>query len=189
MLDLNLTEADLIEVANQVVDFPAACRHAGIDVPEARDHGTRAWCPFGEFSHPDGGQEKAMRVWRDHGFCFAEWRYFTPVSMFAEFGGILQEDAARQLLDLAGYRPASWQQRWHQLLHPVAEVDKTSLVASLQIWLTSRYPGWEQRQYDAAVASALAKCLGLLSLVTTGPDCRQWLSGSQQVMAQVLERR
>ena len=36
------------------------------------EHGLKIYCPFEEFAHADGGAEPALRVYPDHGWCFAE---------------------------------------------------------------------------------------------------------------------
>lgn len=185
-LDLRYQRADPVLLANELVPFPVACRLAGLSVPEARSNGSRAWCPFGEFSHSDGGREKALRVYRDHGFCFAEWLYFTPVRIFAQVGNLTEEDAARQLLDLTGFKPASWKQHWHELVNREVVPDTENLARALRIWLNAGYPRWRERQYDTSVSSALAKCLGLLILVRTEADCAYWLDSAKTVMAREL---
>jgi len=60
----------LISLANARVPMPVACRAAGLEVPDVyRDSGTKMHCPWGEFTHSDGGREKAFRIWPDHAWC------------------------------------------------------------------------------------------------------------------------
>jgi hypothetical protein len=184
--DLALDKVQPVRLANAVVRFPAACRLAGFDVPEAKHNGSRAYCPFGEWAHPDGGRERALRVYSDHGFCFAEWKYFTPVSIFAEVNGLLHEDAAVQILALSGFTPASWKEHWHQLTTAKPVPDVEALEQALRIWLDGVYAGWKQYQYDGPAATAFSRCLGLLSQVRTEADCSYWLESAKQVMARVL---
>lgn len=177
----------VVALANRMVPFPVAARLAGMEnVPEPRLSGSRAYCPFGEFSHPDSGIEKAMRVYPDHGWCFAESLYFSPVRIYAMMNELSEEEAAGQLLDHVGYLPGSWQERWEQVSCPKAEPDRDALSAALQVWLGTRYPGWGNLQYDSRVSSVLAACLGLLPRVNTEEDCRVWLERAKQAMATTI---
>jgi hypothetical protein len=182
-----LTGSELVALANRAVAFPVAARLAGMeDVPEPRANGSRAFCPFGEFSHPDGGLEKAMRVYFDHGYCFAEALYLSPVRIYALMTGTPEEQSASQLLDHIGYREGSWEQKWDELAAAKPEPDRGALAGALRIYLEVTYPDWGNRQYDPFVSSRLAKCLGLLTQVHSEADCRVWLEGAVQVMTRVL---
>jgi hypothetical protein len=175
-----------VALANEVIPFATACRLAGVDVPPPSAKGSRAHCPFEEFSHPDEGRDPAMRVYFDHGYCFAEALYFSPVRIYAMVLDVDEETAATQLLDRAGVKPASYEQRWTELTTEKTLPDLASLSAALRTWLTSVYPDWNNQQYDPAVAHSLASCLGLLAKVRETEDCRTWLAGSKQVMARAL---
>jgi hypothetical protein len=178
----------LIPVANQHVPFVTAARLCGVDVPEPRVNGSRAHCPFEEYSHPDGGRDPAMRVYYDHAFCFAEWLWMTPVRIFALVNGIEDESAAEQLLDQTGWKPASYSEEWERLSSAEKPVDRESLAQALRVWLDGTYPEWASRQYDADAAEALARCLGLLDRVRTASDCQYWLDCARQVMTMYLRR-
>lgn len=175
-----------VELANRVVPFSHAARLAGADVPEPRVSGARAWCPFGEYSHPDGGRDKALRVYYDHAFCFAEWLWLSPVKILALMSGIDDETAAGHLLDSIGYRPESYSDAWDKIVSQAAEPSPGALAEALRIWLTARYPDWAARQYEDRIAAALGACLGLLAQVRTESDCRLWLARAKQVMTMYL---
>jgi hypothetical protein len=176
-----------VSLANRIIAFPVAARLAGMeDVPEPRETGTRAWCPFGEFSHSDHGRDKAMRVYPDHGYCFSEKKYFSPVGIYAEMNDLDFEEAARQLLDHVGYRPASWQQHWEEVVSAAAGPDINALAVALSVRLAARYPDWGNRQYDPVVSAALARCLGLLTRVHSEKDCATWLESADAVMSRAL---
>lgn len=179
-----------VGVANSRVPFVTAARLAGMeDVPEARANGSRAWCPFGEFSHPDGGRDKAMRVYYDHAFCFAEWLWLTPVRVFALMRGLDEEEAAGQLLAQSGYQPGSYEETWDALMAGTSEPDLSALAQALRTWLEGAFPGWAEHQYESGPAGALAGCLGLLGSVKTEDDCKFWLDSSKVVMNRYLGGR
>lgn len=182
-------QADPVAVQANSIRFDVACGLAGVDVPPASSRGSRAWCPFGEFSHPDGGKDKALRVYPDHGYCFACALYLTPVRLYALVRDVDEETAARQLLQAAGLAPESYQQRWEQAIAQGEDQDLASLADALRVWLAATYPDWAERQYEPVVAGRLAWCLGLLRHVRTSSDCRYWLSQSRSVMQMVLAER
>lgn len=161
---------------------------AGIEVPGgASERGTRIWCPWGEFSHPDGGAEAAFRVYYDHGFCFAEGAYFSPAGICAAVWDCTITEAARQMLELAGISSPDYREHWRSVVDWSQPPDLDALAATLRLWCAERYPQWRARQYDKPVAGKLAACLGLLGKVRTEADCRMWLSGCKRVMKSVLD--
>jgi len=178
--------ASQIALANEIVPFATACRLAGYDVPPARESGTKTFCMFGELAHPDGGREPALRVYPDHGWCFAESLYLSPSRIYALANDLDEHEAAVQLLDLTGYRPASWQKHWDDLVAERVLPDTNALAEALRIHLSASYPDWQERQYDPAAAGMLARCLGLLPLVRTSGDCSTWLERAKIVMARAL---
>lgn len=176
-----------IPVANKI-PFATACRYAGMrDVPSPKASGSRAFCPFGDL-HPDQGAERALRVYHDHGYCFAESLYLSPVKIFALCNDLDDEEAATELLILDGYRPRSYEQLWADVMGWQQEPDKGELAAALRAWLAGTYPDWNNRQYDPFVSDALARCLGLLGHVRTESDCAYWLQMAKTVMIQYMRR-
>lgn len=178
----------VIPLANRLVPFVSAARYAGVQLPPAKDRGTSTHCPFGEFAHPDGGIEKAFRVYPDHGFCFAEWEAFSPVKLYARLCDVDMEHAADDLLVHHGYKPSSYEEHWQAITGWVLPPDHGVLVQALRMWLQSRYPDWITRQYDDVVADRLAQCLGLLSYVREPQDCDYWLRNAKVVMDLAMRR-
>ena len=179
-----------VALANRRIPFATAARWAGIDVPAGvPEHGLKVYCPFGEYSHDDGGASPALRVYPDHAYCFAEQEWFTPVKLCALTWGCTPEEAARQMLAQAGVADPDYREHWKRLVDRSQPPDVDGLAAALRIWCRGNDPRWPVRQYDEPVAGKLAQCLGLLSWVRTEADCRIWLAGSKKAMSQVLGRR
>ena len=177
-----------VALANRLVPFATACRWAGIDVPGGvPEHGIKVYCPFGEYSHSDGGAEMAFRVFPDHGWCYAEAMYFSPVKICAVTWDCTDTEAARQMLELAGYADPDYREQWKRLTDWSQPPDVDALASALRAWCSGNDPQWRVRQYDSGVAAKLAACLGLLSRVRTEEDCRAWLAGCKKAMAQVLD--
>lgn len=171
----------LIAVANEVIPFPVAARWAGISA------GGRAktYCPFGAVEHIDGGVEQALRVYKDHGWCFAEQRYFSVVTLLAAVWEADREDAAAEALRRYGWKPVDFAHLWEQVSQEPAP-DRDALAQALTTWCSAQCPSWRQRQREDRTADKLARCLGLLPLVHTREDCGKWLSACKQAMAPYL---
>lgn len=175
----------LTAVANARVPFPLAASWAGVISGEHGD-GVKVRCPFGAVEHSDGGKEPALRVYHDHGWCFAENRYFSTVSLLAEVWQVSREDAAVEALARIGYKPADYAHLWEQAARE-PEPDRGALARALTDWCFTECPDWAQRRVMPEVAWALGRCLGLLPGVHSADDCLTWLAGSQYVMARVLQ--
>jgi hypothetical protein len=174
-------EEKLASVADRVVPFPVAARWAGIDA------GGRAktYCPWGSFEHDDGGREQAFRVYDDHGYCFAEQKYFTVTTLLALAWEVSREDAAVRALRDIGWRSAGYAHLWAHA-DRVPEPDREALRQALLLWCSGQCADWERRQMDHAPAYRLGKCLGLLPLVHTEADCVKWLAACKRAMAPYL---
>lgn len=167
-------------LANRVIPFPVAARWAGVDAGgRAKTH-----CPFG-FEHDDGGREQALRVYPDHGYCFAEQRYFSVTSLLAAVWEVSYEDAATEALRRYGWKPASLAHLWEGVsADPAPDLD--AMRAALGTWCASQCPQWDQRQYESGTSGRLAQCLGLLSLVRSEQDCEKWLAAAKKAMLPYL---
>lgn len=182
---MEFPEETLPQIANRVVSFPQAARWAGIRFwGDTRERGSKVHCPFG-LLHPDQGRERAFRVYSDHGYCFAERRRFTAVSLLAAYWELSWKDAAKKALDLIGYVPAGYAQEFENAQKP-PEPDRRALAVALAEWCRANCSDWSDRQYHRVVAGQLSRCLGLLPLVKTEGDCARWLEGCQQAMAPYL---
>lgn len=180
MYDLSRKES-LVSIADRVVPFPTAARWGGIDV------GGRAktYCPWGAFEHDDGGREQAFRVYDDHGYCFAEQKYFTVTILLAQAWEVSRDDAAVRALRDFGWRPVGYAHLWeHAQREP--EPDRDALRKALVLWCEDRCPDWEDRQYSDAASKKLTRCYGLLQLVHTPADCEKWLVACKQAMTPYL---
>jgi hypothetical protein len=170
----------LASAADRLVPFPTAARLAGVDVGgRAKVH-----CLFWA-EHDDGGREPALRVYDDHGYCFAEQKYFSVTGLLSLAWEVSREDAGARALREIGWRPVSYSHLWDTADRP-PEPDRDALRAALHVWCAGRCPDWEQRQFDPAAADRLARCLGLLRLVSTAEDCTKWLAACKQAMAPYL---
>ena len=94
--------------------------------------------------------------------------------------GLQPEEAARQMLELAGIADPDYREQWQRLTDWSQPPDADALASALRAWCRRTVPQWRVRQYDSAVAAKLAACLGLLSRVRTEEDCRAWLAGLQE---------
>jgi hypothetical protein len=166
----------LTAIADRVIPFPVAARWAGVDAGGR----SKAHCPFG-FEHDDGGREQALRVYPDHGYCFAEQRYFTVTMLLAAKWEVSREDAAAEALRRYDWRPAAWAHLWSDAVRE-PEPDRAALREALATWCAARCRDWPSRQYEPQAASRLARCYGLLGLVRTEEDCRRWLAACKQAM-------
>lgn len=176
---------NLVTMANSKVPMPVTCRELGISVPPGT--APKVYCPFGAFYHPDHGHEAAMRVYRDHSWCFAEQEYFSPVKLASRVWGSEQEDAAVRLLDVIGYKPASYAQLWQAAARePIVDTDA---VSQALLNYCARLPGWEYLQLEPGVSEYLSRCLQFLTSVMTEDDARDWLHRSKLVMSAVVRRK
>ncbi len=175
-----MPEKSLYAVANKRIPFAQAMEWAGQAGSVARDRGVKVACPV-------CGEAGALRVYPDHGWCFAQQQYFSPVSLLAEVWEMDNEHAAVRALGMAGYVPAGYAALWEDAQHePDPALD--DLATALRLYCRRICPDWAARQYDEGVSHALSKCLGLLSAVRTEDDCRKWLAVCKTVMGRVLSR-
>jgi hypothetical protein len=179
--------SQLVDAANRHVPMWVACREAGMDLfgPTSK----RTYCPFGEFSHADGGSATAFRVYPDHGFCFACWEYYSPTRLCAMVWEVTEEAVAERLLTTIGHKPKDYRAHWLDLttdLRP--QIDREAVATALKTRCLRLVPDWPERQYDPFIAEYLARCLALLVQVTSEVDARQWLETCSTVMITVLRR-
>jgi hypothetical protein len=74
---------------------------------------------------------------------------------------------------------------WEEAGRPL-DLDRDALAAALVTWCSAQDAYWADTQYSSLVASQLSKCMALLPLVTSGPDCQTWLNGCKRVMGRTL---
>jgi hypothetical protein len=163
--------------ANAKISFLRAARLAGIGTGE-RERGMKVTCP----ACGGGG---SLRVWSDHGWCFGEQRYFTPVSLLAEVWEMDEESAAVRLLAETGTEMPGFEGAWEAACQQPPPA-RESLAQALRVWCEANCADWRSRQYEDAAATLLARCLGLLPQVHTAEQCERWLAVSKVAMGRVL---
>lgn len=175
---------ELVRLANRSVPMATAARLAGLSMPDVyRDSGSKVFCPWGEFSHPDGGAEPAFRVYYKDAWCFACQRFFTPVSLTAEVWDVTREQAAVRLLDAIGHKPADYAHHWQQAA-ALPELDKQAVAQALRNYCSAVAPPGVM--LAPRVAEYLARCLGFLTQVNNEDQARQWLADAKKVMGLAL---
>jgi hypothetical protein len=170
-------EESLTQIADRTVPFRVAARWAGIDAGGRN----KAHCPF-PFEHDDGGREQAFRVYEDHGYCFAEQKYFTVTILLSLVWDVSREDAAQRALRDWGWRPAGYAHLWADATRK-PEPDRDALRQALLVWCDGHCPDWDRRQLEQVPSDRLARCLGLLPHVHTEADCAKWLAACKRAMA------
>lgn len=168
----------LYAIANERLSFDRAMAWAGAGSAGTRERGVKTSCP-------SCGEEGALRVYPDHGWCFSEQEFFSPVGLLASVWDMDKDSAAVKVLDRLGYVPAGYAYLWESVQRaPEPALD--DLATALRLWCEANCPDWVHRQYDDAVARKLSQCLGALSAVRTEEHCRKWLAVCKTAMRRVL---
>lgn len=170
-------EPSVTAVANREVPFATALAWTGL-ADGMRDRGVKVTCP-------GCGEPDALRLWADHGWCFAERKRFSTVLLLAAAWDMDAATAAATALERVGYVPPDYAAL---LLAPPPEPEpgRDDLAEALRIWCRSACPDWTARQYDEAVSRKLADCLSVLPGVHSEQACRKWLAVSKRAMGRVL---
>lgn len=178
---------DNISIANSHMTITAACREAGVDIPDFGASSIKTYCPFGEVMHNDGGTSKAFRVYPDTNtaYCFAGCGRYTPVTLLAASKDISPEEAAEMILERVGYVQPSYEDRWKALMGSVG-VDREGLAEALRVACSAMTPKWELAQFEDRVADTFRKCADILPRIHDEDAARTWLTKSKQVMFHVL---
>lgn len=171
----------LVYEANRVVPIVLACSWVGVEVPECiwDRPSPKLRCPFGWVYHDDHGIEAAFRVYqhKNSAFCFAEWQFFRPVSLFALAHDLDPDAAAKEMLRRYGWRSPDLEDQWRELVERPAQVDTAELERALKVYMSRKFDNWPACQYDdLRVARFLSRCLGLLEHVTTPRQADLWRS-------------
>lgn len=175
-----------VVLADEQVPITAACRLIGLRVPEAADMGrpVKVHCPFGEVYHRDHGVETAFRIYPDsnHAYCFACGQRYGPVRLVAQAWGISNRQAAAELLERAGIKPATLADLWAEVAQHEPAPDRAMLAEALKTYCERIDPYWEFNQFLPDVAPFLSACLQLLDHVHTHEDAAVWLERTKRVM-------
>lgn len=184
-----------VALALEQVSMFEVCRQIGIDVPDDVLLGrasVKLFCPQGDLYHSDGGVDPVFRIYSDTntGWCFKCNKLFTPVSLYAITKGISQTEAAKELLEIIGFKYDSSQVKIaNLLLTPDKPIDYAALAETLKAYCGRICPDWELRQFDVEISQALVRCLAILSKVKSSDDVNQWLVSTKQFMQSVLSTK
>jgi hypothetical protein len=168
------------QIANDITTIFTAMQMCDMEVPDF-DYGTmKVDCPFDE--------ERAFRVYAatNSAYCFACSKKYTPVSLIAEHRGITIEEAARTLLETAGWTPPTPDARWDALMSASVEIDRPSEAEALKMFCARIDPEWSTRQFEERIAALLTKCLEPLDKVHTTEDLHLWRSTTRRIMTTAL---
>jgi hypothetical protein len=188
---MRLGQKSWIDEANDRIDIADVLANIGVFVPDAvRNGGNRKLnCPFG-FYHSDGGLAKAMRLYRANNtvYCFSCSKRYSPVTLAAAAWDCSWNNAAFRLLEDAGFKPKTLEERWAEATTSIEnKLDTIALADALKTYCSAVSEDWDTLQYDDKVGSILNKCLDLLSAVRTDEDAMKWLTTCKKVMANLLE--
>lgn len=180
-----------IEDANKKIKITDVLTSIGVFVPSTILNGgnKKISCPFG-FYHSDGGLSKAMRVYlaSNTAFCFSCGKSYGPVALAAASWDTTWPNAAFRLLEDAGFKPKTIEERWAEATTPIHNsVDLISLADALKTYCSGIASDWMTRQLDDIVAIKLNQCLALLDCVKTDEDATKWLQICKTVMSKSLE--
>lgn len=179
-----------VDNANSLIKITDVLTMIGVYVPQSILSGgnKKIYCPFG-FYHSDGGITKAMRVYLPSNtvYCFSCSKRYSPVSLAAAKWDCSWFNAAFRLLEDAGFKPKSIEERWVEATTEVRNSpDLISLADALKVYCSGISPDWQIKQLDGPVAETLNKCLGLLNIVATDEDALKWLQTCKKVMERLL---
>lgn len=167
-----------IDTANREVPFSTAAAWTGLLDQPARARGIKTSCPF---CFDMGSKDLAFKIYEDHGYCFAENRYFSSTRLLAAYWQMPEEDAASKALKMIGWRPPTVENLWNEAIaEPLPDI------AALEVALRKycgTLPGWKDLQYTPNVGGVLAQCLAALPIVRTNQECVEWLSRCKVIMA------
>jgi hypothetical protein len=182
-----------IDLANDNINIADFLTSIGVYVPDTiRDGGNKkVHCPFG-FYHSDNGQAKAMRIYysANVAFCFSCGKRYSPVALASAYWDCSWSNAAIRLLDDAGFKPKSLQERWVEATtHVETKLDLIALADALKMYCSGVSQYWDRLQYDDDVSSKLSRCLELLSSVKTDEQAIKWLTVCKLAMTKILEKK
>lgn len=179
-------------LANEVVSILTVARSIGVETPDFYSGGTaKIYCPFSDLWHSDGGYEQAARIYIDSNsmWCFACSRLYTPTLLYALTHDVTEQEAARILLDEAGYRSLDLVEKWDQIISHEDPIDKYALIESLKLFCNRIADDWETDQFTPAISKVFLRCLELVDKIQTADDARLWLETTKRVMKSTLNEK
>lgn len=188
-----LRQKSWIDQANEMVKITDVLTSFGVFVPSSIVNGgnKKIFCPFG-FYHSDGGTTKAMRVYlrSNSVYCFSCSKRYDPVALAAAKWDTSWVNAAFRLLEDAGFKPKTLEERWQEATTEVENtLDLIALADALKMYCSGISATWQTKQLDDTVAVRLSKCLDLLNAVKTDEDAAKWLNTTKLVMRNILEEQ
>lgn len=185
-----LRQKSWVEQANELIAITDVLTSIGVFVPSTILSGgnKKIHCPFG-FYHSDGGLTKAMRVYlaSNNVYCFSCSKRYSPVSLAAAQWDMSWPNAAFRLLEDAGFKPKTLEERWTEATTEVYNsVDLIALADALKMYCSGISENWAAEQLDDSPAETLNKCLALLNSVQTDEDALKWLDICKKVMTKAL---
>lgn len=185
-----MKKRSVISLANEVVSIVQVCHFIGMDLPDDvyYSRSMKVHCPFGPIYHSDQGAETAFRVYveSNSAFCFACKSSYTPTWLAAQAWGLDSTTAATELLTRVGYKPLSLAEAWAEAARREIPLERAFLAEALKVYCARICPGWDNLQFDPAVAPYLTRCLALLDCVEDETQAQEWLTGCKSVMSNVL---
>lgn len=120
-------------------------------------------CPIG-YDHSDGGTRKAMSVYSDtnSAWCFSHNTRFTPTTLWQLRTGLPPREAARDLLDIYGFRvsPLTLDERWDLLDSKEATPDlDRSALRGIVVSHAKSLTNYSRRQYDPPTVEIVSDIL------------------------------
>lgn len=176
-------------IANELIGIATACQLIGMsEIDRFITSNVKAYCPFGDVAHSDGGYEKAFRIYPDtnSAYCFACGKAWTPVSLMADARDLTPAEAADVILELSGYVEPTVDSEWDALVNAPVVIDRPELAEGLKVYCSRIASDWEERQFEPTVSRVLTSCLELLPAVKTREDVTKWFNATKRVMTSIL---
>lgn len=178
---------DLIRVANEKISIYSVCTLVGVDMYQGYGSNSKLYCPFGNMYHIDGGNTRAFRVYFDtnSAYCFACSQYFNSVDLFAQYNDMSREQSAEVLLDMAGWKEPTYEEKWEKINEKEA-FNTASVIEALNIYCGGIRDDWNFAQLQEPYSSAYLKCLNVTERIDTLEKAQKWLEVSKNLMRKVL---
>lgn len=181
-------QGSIIDLANSRMTIIQACNSLGMDIPDFSVKSMKVHCPFGHLFHADGGHARAFAIYpgTNSAWCFAGCGYFTPVRLIAMDRDISDHQAAEAILEQTNYVAPDYEARWNAVTQTRPMVNTDDLTEALKVACSRMVPDWDERQFDAEVATKLRQCLALLPKVQSEEDATKWLSATKKIMQNAM---
>lgn len=166
----------------------------GIEVPRDLTSSWKTRCPFG-FEHADGDASPGMRVYPTNtAFCFVLHGFLSPVKMVMMARDCGATAAARELARTYGLEDD--EPYWERMGRLIAESEQprpTGFVtnaAQAMVQALHRIEGYDTRQYDEPILSALEERMEVLNSAVNSKQpgaLRAWLDETVECVKRRIE--